>query len=215
MMHMKNNPKKKPYSYQTIHKIRGAKRKVEVSVGPQGKRKRKILEPKKRSKPISLKKAREAYKAHRLKLDKDLHSRSKKVLKHPTEAWAKNPSKYDVKGIDEPSALKKIARKKKRKEAAKQQRKQARKARGKKPKFAEFTTSRHPYKAGKSWVSTATKNWGVSGNFMKHYDVSKDGYYTTKHYKLPDGRYIAETVGSKAHPHRETFIVKDGKIEKV
>lgn len=203
-----------PRSYQTVHKIKGKKRKVEISIGANGKRKRKILDPiKKKSGSITMRKAREVYKAHRLKMDKDIHTRAKKVLKNPTKAWARNPSKYDVKGIDEPSALAKIKRRKERKERNRQRRKQARKERAKKPRFAEFTTSRHPYKAGKSWVSTATKNWGVSGNFVRAYDVSKDGNYTTKHYKLPDGNYIAETVGSKSYPDRKKFIVKDGKIE--
>lgn len=204
----------KPRSYQTVHNIRGKKRKVEISVDANGKRKRRILDPiKKNSGFITRKKAREVYKEHRLKMDKDIHTKAKKVLKNPTKAWAENPSKYDVMGIDEPSALIKIKRKKERKEKNKQRRKQARKERSEKPKFVEFTTTRHSYKAGKSWVSTATKNWGVSGDFVSAYDVSKDGYYTTKYYKLPEGNYIAETVGSKNHPKRMKFIVKDGKIE--
>ena len=83
-----------------------------------------------------------------------------------------------------------------------------------KPKFAKFKTEKHQYKAGKSWVSTATENWGVTGDFVKPYDISKDGYETTKHYKLPDGRYIAETVGTRNHPSRKKFIVQDGEIIK-
>lgn len=82
-------------------------------------------------------------------------------------------------------------------------------------KLVEYDVEQHQYKAGKAWIAKATKNWGVEkDSWQKPYDVVKEGYYTTKFYKLPDGRYVANTVGSKRFQKRIRLEIKGGEIVK-
>lgn len=78
----------------------------------------------------------------------------------------------------------------------------------------DFSVSAHQYKAGKAWVCQATENWGVSGKFMNPTETIRDGYETTKHFKLPNGKYIAETIGSKSSAKRIRLEIVDNVIVK-